>query len=179
MLGKLALKLKSPDAGKWFQQKRSLAREGFADSLGLAADSYGWEGRSELRQGRAEAAAKLYLTQLAVGDDSAIVSLKAVIPDRPRVEGMVNYGEQPPEDANEEQTAKWDQAQAPLIEKRLVEAVRSPLLRRLITAHVLATETQASIWRLWRRRPGPGTGRAGALPALAYDFGKGGVEAGR
>ncbi len=146
MLGKLALKLKSPDAGKWFQQTRSLAREGFADSLGLAADSYGWEGRSELRQGHAEAAAKLYLTQLALGDDSAIVSLKAVIPDRPRVEGMVNYGEQPPEEASEEQIAKWEQAQAPLIEKRLAEAARSPLLRRLITAHVLATETQATIW---------------------------------
>lgn len=103
MLGKLALAARDPEAVKWFRQTRELAKDGFADSLGLAADSYGWEARSELRQGHDEAAAKLYLTQLALGDESAIVSLKAVIPDRPRVEGMKNYGEQPPENATQEQ----------------------------------------------------------------------------
>lgn len=146
MLGKLELKLKNPTAAKRFQQTRQLAREGFADSVGLAADSYGWEARSELKQGNAEAAAKLYLTQLALGDDSAIVSLKAVIPDRPHVDGMLSYGEQPPEEATEEERAKWEQTQAPLIQQRLTAAVSSPLLRRLITAHVLATETQLEVW---------------------------------
>lgn len=146
MLGKLELKLKKPGAIQRFQQARQLAREGFVDSLGLAADSYGWEARGELRQGHAETAAKLYLTQLALGDDSAIVSLKAVIPDRPHVEGMLSYGEQPPEEATEEQRTKWEQTQAPLIQERLTAAVGSPLLRRLITAHVLATETQLEVW---------------------------------
>ncbi|MEO6742167.1 MAG: hypothetical protein ABIP20_18130, partial [Chthoniobacteraceae bacterium] len=63
MLGKLALAAKDPEAVKWFRQTRELAKDGFADSLGLAADSYGWEARAELRQGHYEAAAKLYLTQ--------------------------------------------------------------------------------------------------------------------
>ncbi|MGB8168282.1 MAG: hypothetical protein WCF18_12365 [Chthoniobacteraceae bacterium] len=158
MLGKLSLKQKNPDAVEWFRQTRSLAKEGFADSLGLAADSYGWEGRSELKQGHAEAAAKLYLTQLALGDDSAIVSLKAVIPDRPRVEELVNYGEEPPENATPEQRTKWEQEQELSIQKRLTDAARSPLLRRLITAHVLATETQAGIWSY-------GAGGNDAVPA--------------
>ena len=147
MLGKLALAARDPEAVKWFRQTRELAKDGFADSLGLAADSYGWEARSELRQGHDEAAAKLYLTQLALGDESAIVSLKAVIPDRPRVEGMKNYGEQPPENATQEQLKQWEQEHAPKIQERLDEAARSPLLRRLVTAHVLATESQADVWR--------------------------------
>ncbi len=145
MLGKLALAMKSPDAVKWFRQVRALAREGYADSLGLAADSYGWEGRSELRQGHAEAAAKLYLTQLALGDDSAIVSLKAVVPDRPSVEGVINYDGIPDEAPFEERT-KLEEKRGKEIQPRLNDAVRSPLLRRLITAHVLATETQMQMW---------------------------------
>ena len=75
MLGKIALAEQNPEAVHWFRLTRKLAAAGFADSLGLAADSYGWEARSELRQGHDEAAARLYLAQLALGDDSAIVSL--------------------------------------------------------------------------------------------------------
>jgi hypothetical protein len=126
MLGKLALAAKDPVAVQWFRQARELASQGFADSLGLAADSYGWEAKSELLQGHFEAAAKLYLTQLALGDQSAIVSLKAVIPDRADVEGTLNLGGGEPE--------------------RLEEYARDPLLRRLETAHVLATETQEEVW---------------------------------
>jgi len=146
MLGKLALAAKDPAAVKWFRHTRELAKDGFADSPGLAADSYGWEARSELKQGHDEAAAKLYLTQLALGDDSAIVSLKAVIPDRPSVDGMKNYGEQQPENATPEQVQKWNEEQTPKIQSRLDAAAKSPLLRRLETAHVLATETQEQIW---------------------------------
>ena len=145
MLGKLALAMKDNEAVKWFRQVRELTKEGYADSLGLAADSYGWEGRSELRQGHAEAAAKLYLTQLALGDDSAIVSLKAVIPDRPSVDGVINYDGIPDEATPEERTRREEKL-AKEIQPRLNEAVRSPLLRRLITAHVLATETQMQMW---------------------------------
>jgi len=39
MLGKLALKSQDPEAVKWFQRTRELARAGFSDSLGMAADS--------------------------------------------------------------------------------------------------------------------------------------------
>lgn len=80
MLGKLAIYEKQGDGAKWFQMTRSLAREGFADSIGLAADSYGWEAKWELDHQNYEAAARLYLTQLALGDDSAISSLKHVFP---------------------------------------------------------------------------------------------------
>ena len=40
-------------------------------SLALAADSYGWEGRAEWKQAHPEKAAPLFLTQLALGDESA------------------------------------------------------------------------------------------------------------
>jgi len=146
MLGKLALALNDPSAVKWFRETRELAKAGFADSLGLAADSYGWEAKSELKQERFEAAAKLYLTQLALGDESAIVSLKAVIPDRSNVDAMVNFGAPPPANASDEERKKWEQTQAPAVQKRLDECARSPVLRRLETAHVLATETQDSLW---------------------------------
>ena len=40
MLGKLALKNNDADAVKWFQMVRDLAKEGYANSLGMAGDSY-------------------------------------------------------------------------------------------------------------------------------------------
>jgi hypothetical protein len=92
MLGKIALKSGDPEAVTWFQKTREAAKLGFADSLGMAADSYGWEGRSEWKQNHPEKAAELFLTQFALGDTSAIVSLKALIPDRAPVEGMLSYG---------------------------------------------------------------------------------------
>src|SRR5207244_2651397 len=81
-----------PNAAKWFERTREFAKAGFVDSLGLAADSYGWEGRAEWKQEHPEKAAPLFLTQLALGDPSAVVSLKALVPDREPVEGMLNYG---------------------------------------------------------------------------------------
>ena len=59
MLGKIALKKDEPAAVTWFQRTRELARQGFKDSLGMAADSYGWEGRSEWKQNHPEKAAPL------------------------------------------------------------------------------------------------------------------------
>jgi hypothetical protein len=53
------------------------------------------EGRSEWKQNNPGKAAQLFLAQLSLGDDSAIVSLKALIPDRSPVEGMLNYGPEP------------------------------------------------------------------------------------
>ena len=73
MLGKLALKTQDyPAATQWFQRTRELTKGGFADSLGLAADSYGWEGRSEWKQDHPEKAAPLFLTQFALGAGSKV-----------------------------------------------------------------------------------------------------------
>ncbi|MDB6140805.1 MAG: hypothetical protein JWO94_3877 [Verrucomicrobiaceae bacterium] len=146
MLGKLYVYAKSFEAVKMMRMVRQLAKEGFADSLGLAADSYGWEAKSELDQDHLEKAAQLYLTQLALGDDSAIVSLKALVPDRGSMEGMMNFGPQPPANADEEAMKKFDADQEKTVDARLERAVHDPLLRRLTTAHVLATETVSEGW---------------------------------
>jgi hypothetical protein len=143
MLGKLGLKTGDSYAVKWFQQTRDLAKEGFMDSLGLAADSYGWEGRSEWKQNHPEKAARLFLTQLALGDESAIVSLKALIPDREPVEGMLNYGPETDERAG------WSDEQQKAEEQKAVlglkTAAKDPLLRRLVTAHILATQSSPAL----------------------------------
>ncbi len=147
MLGKLSVYAQQPEAVKWMRMVRQLAKEGFADSLGLAADSYGWEAKSELDQDHLEKAAQLYLTQLALGDNSAIVSLKALIPDRAPIEGTMNFGPLPPENADEATLKKFVAEQAATIDARLARAARDPLLRRLMNAHVLATETVGEGWR--------------------------------
>jgi len=143
MLGRVALKTGSTEAVRWFQRTRDLAKDGFADSLGLAAESYGWEGRSEWKQNHPDKAAKLFLTQLALGDESAIVSLKALIPDREPIEGMLNYGPEPDE------REKWSEEQKKVDDQRtlvgLTTAAKDPLLRRLVTAHILATESSADL----------------------------------
>ena len=137
MLGKLAIKAGDPDAAKWFEKTRELARQGFADSLGMAADSYGWEGRSEWKQGHPGKAAPLFLTQLALGDESAIVSLKAIIPDRVPIEGTLNYGAEDAPAGNPDNSTGMPSDPATLA--ALKAAASDPLLRRLVTAHILAT----------------------------------------
>ena len=140
MLGKIAMKSGVfPAAVKYFQQVRTLAKAGFADSLGMAADSYGWEGRCEWKQGHPDKAAPLFLTQLALGDESAVVSLKALVPDRDPVEGMLNYGPEM------DDRSKWSEQERKAYDTKAAEdlkkAAADPLLRRLVTAHILATET--------------------------------------
>lgn len=137
MLGKLAMKSGDPDAIKWFEKTRELAKQGFADSLGMAADSYGWEGRSEWKQGHPEKAAPLFLTQLALGDESAVISLKALIPDRTPIDGMLNYGPEP--DDSQRPADATLATVAPATLAGLKAAAQDPLLRRLVTAHILAT----------------------------------------
>lgn len=141
MLGKIAVKSGDPQAVTWFQKTREAAKSGFADSLGMAADSYGWEGRSEWKQNHPSKAAALFLIQLALGDTSAIVSLKALIPDRSPVDGMLNYGMEA-DDYNkltpEQKSAEDQKAQV-----ALQAAAKDPLLRSLVTAHILATESTA------------------------------------
>ncbi len=143
MLGKVAMKSGDPEAVKWFEKTRELAAEGFADSLGMAADSYGWEGRSEWKEGHPEKAAPLFLTQLALGDDSAVVSLKALIPDRVAVDGMLNFDGDLPNDAS---AAPTPAPEDPALIGKLRAMAADPLLRRLETAHILATESGAGDW---------------------------------
>ena len=139
MLGKIGLKTGDyQNANQWFARAREFAKAGFADSLGLAADSYGWEGRSEWKQDHPEKAAPLFLTQLALGDETAVVSLKALIPDREPVPGWLNYGPTSAEDFDtwtEEQKSEEEQKEI----AKLRTAVKDPLLRRLVTVHILAT----------------------------------------
>jgi hypothetical protein len=138
MLGKLGLKTSDyQSAAQWFQRTRELAKTGFVDSLGLAAESYGWEGRSEWKQEHPEKAAPLFLTQLALGDASAVVSLKALIPDRDPIEGMLNYGPQSDERNSWNDQQKREQEQKEI--SKLKTAAQNPLLGRLVTVHILAT----------------------------------------
>ena len=148
MLGKLAIDTGDPEAAAWFEKTRQFAAQGFADSLGMAADSYGWEGRADWKQGHPEKAAPMYLTQLALGDVSAVVSLKALIPDRDSLDGMLNYGDAGVElypgkngDGSTPPTDEQKKAAEPKLIEKLKVMAADPLLRKLETVHVLATES--------------------------------------
>jgi len=124
-------------AAEYFQQTRQLAKEGFVDSLGLAAESFGWEARCELELGHSEASAKLYLTQLATGDPSAVISLKWFIPDW----GITVKGDENAKPGVNTEFDPGPAVQTPRGIKALADAARSPLLRRLVCAHILASAT--------------------------------------
>jgi len=76
MLGRSSADARPQQAIFWFRRVRELAREGFADSLGLAAASLGQEARIRLRSEQFEPAIALYLEQLATGDNTALNSLR-------------------------------------------------------------------------------------------------------
>ena len=76
MLGKSWEEDNRSKAIHWFQEVRHLATNGFADSLGLAASSLGWEARLHWREGRYAQAVELYLQQAATGDLTAVGSLQ-------------------------------------------------------------------------------------------------------
>jgi hypothetical protein len=158
MLGKVSLKEKDfPTATQWFQRTRELAKAKFADSLGLAAESYGWEGRAEWKQDHPERAAPLFMNQLALGDASAVVSLKTVIPDREPASGLLNYGPEP------EEREKWTDEQKREEEQKetakLKVAAHDPLLRRLVTVHILATAVSPDYYYTEGLKK-PGVGRS-------------------
>ncbi len=75
MLGKAWMEKDGARAIGYFQQVRELARQGFRDSLGLAAASIGMEARVELDLKHYERAIELYLSQMATGDPTATNSL--------------------------------------------------------------------------------------------------------
>ena len=74
MLGRTAPN--DDEARVYFQKTRHLARDGFADSLGLAAASLGWEAKTWLDAGDFPRAADLYLAQFATDDPTAANSLR-------------------------------------------------------------------------------------------------------
>jgi tetratricopeptide (TPR) repeat protein len=76
MLGKSHLETDPGQAIGHFERVRQLARDGYADRIGLAASSYGWQARACLNQKRYEEAIDLYLAQLATGDGTARNSLR-------------------------------------------------------------------------------------------------------
>lgn len=76
MLGKLRLRSHPDQAVQSFQLTRELAAQGFADSLGLAASSLGWEAWAERARGRYDRALVLYAQQMRTGDETAFTSLK-------------------------------------------------------------------------------------------------------
>lgn len=76
MLGRSWAEARPQQAMFWFRRVRELARDGFADSLGLAAASLGQEARIRLRNEQFEPAIALYLEQFATGDNTALNSLR-------------------------------------------------------------------------------------------------------
>ena len=137
MLGKTAIDTHDyAKAVDYFEQTRKLAKAGFADSLYLAADSYGWEALAEALAGHPEKAAPLYLTQLALGDKTAVASLKTLIPDRD-MQQDTQYGPWEMEKWSDEKKKEYEAK----THAALKSAAADPLLRRLVTAHILATET--------------------------------------
>lgn len=76
MLGKAVLDDDPGAAVRWFERTRELASQGFADGLGLAAASLGWQARSEWKLGHPEQALRLYAQQAATGDPTAPQSLR-------------------------------------------------------------------------------------------------------
>jgi hypothetical protein len=143
MLGRSALdEHQFASAAGYFQQTRKLAKDGCLDSLGLAAESYGWEARCELELGHSESSARLYLTQLAGGDPSAVVSLKWFIPDWGKnVKGDDKAKPGVSTDADAPSPDPGPAVDTPRGAKAMADAARSPLLRRLVSAHILASAT--------------------------------------
>jgi len=76
MVGKVLLVEDPAQAIPWFKRVRQLVKQGYADSLGLAASSLGWEARAFLDQHKYNQAIELYAKQFATGDHTAIQSLR-------------------------------------------------------------------------------------------------------
>ncbi len=77
MLGRLAQDTDPEEAVRRFRLTRELAAKGFADSLGLAESSLGWEAMAEAAQGHPETALVLYKRQMEAGDPTAVNSILA------------------------------------------------------------------------------------------------------
>lgn len=93
-----------------YEETRTLARSGFADSLGLAVASLGWQAQIGYDRGRPAEAAELYLRQLEQGEDSGART-----------------------------SLRWCARDIMASPEQLRQAVRSPRLLRVLVAHVLSS----------------------------------------
>lgn len=109
MMGRSYQRTDPAEAMRWFRHARALAAEGYADGLGLANASLGWEARAELDTGGVVRAIALYMEQYVAGDPTAYASLNV---------------------------AAWKAASRP--EGTLGEYARDPLARRVLTAWAIA-----------------------------------------
>ena len=95
MLGKLDVDADPSAASLRFQQARDLVKHGFADSLGLAASSLGWEARAALKQKDYTRAIDLYLEQESGGwrdrESLQIVAHAAISGDRAALQSLAAY----------------------------------------------------------------------------------------
>ena len=97
MLGKSWMREDPEQALKYFSQVRSFATSGFADSIELAASTYGWEAYTELHRQHFALAIEHYLEALAANDGSAWISLRMTVANllRPEnvghLEGVATY----------------------------------------------------------------------------------------
>jgi tetratricopeptide (TPR) repeat protein len=79
MIGKSQLSSDPAGSVESFQMVRSLAGDGFADSLGLASSSFVWEARSEKSLGRFTDAIESYIRLYRAGDESALTPVRPAI----------------------------------------------------------------------------------------------------
>lgn len=157
MLGRLVLRqagdgaldpAAAEEAVRRFRQTRQLAAAGFADRLGLAAESLGWEARVALSDGRTLEAMTLYAEQLAAGALSAGASLD-------RVCRQLALGER---EALREVAAK---------------ELRREIFTLWLTSHAGASDDQlAADWAGMLAGAGAETASAGALAWAAYQGGR-------
>ncbi|MDQ5911782.1 MAG: hypothetical protein QG599_3880 [Pseudomonadota bacterium] len=75
MLGRSYASENPAEAIRWYQQTRELAKADFADRLGLASASLGWEAQLALKQGHYAPALELFRVQMETGEPAAPLSL--------------------------------------------------------------------------------------------------------
>jgi len=81
MLGKSLVDDDPAKAVEWLRLTRKLAKDGFADSLGLASSSIGWEARAllHMKPPRFVEAIELYVEQMSGGEPTASASLQRAV----------------------------------------------------------------------------------------------------
>ncbi len=79
MIGRTYLTENPVTAIQWFGRVRQLADSGYADRLGLASDSIGWQARVELDRSNTVTAIEGYIRHYQAGDPTALVSLNRAI----------------------------------------------------------------------------------------------------
>lgn len=144
MLGRLEVDRDPAAAAEYFRTTRRLAAEGFADRLGLAHDSLGWEARAAWREGHLGRALELYVQQLVAGDVAVWRSVHDVCST------AVYRGEEV-----------------------LAEMAGKPLSRELLTFY-LASHGEPEVAARWVGLVGPASGPIASAGLMAWTAYRGG-----